>query len=334
MASLEQSLEQGHLLRVLVLGQPKTKKTWWSGTAAEAGFNVIYLNVEKEPAVLKNLSPAARQRIQVINIQDTPTRPIAGMFMTMFLKGKSFVWDEQLKTQVLVNPTEGHTFLEVDINKLTPNDVLVLDSYTALCWSVAMTAATENEIDLSDASKPEWDFYGYEGRLLTWMVEQLTMLPCHVIVIGHNKTYEKYKGKGKERELVESYMILQSSSNPHGETLGIHFSDILKMERRGASIQINTGSDGKDIGGCENLPPQKVMWEQLPFSRIADVVGATPPPPDAGPSQAFIEHTHETVPLKTVGGGLGNLLSQPEQETRQIPTEGSTGFANLSAKKE
>jgi hypothetical protein len=170
MAALDKELKDNQLARILIYGAAKTKKTWWTGTAAEAGFNVLMLDGEGGIGILKNLSEAARKRVTVLDIQDSATQAKMAIFMSRFCKMKKFWWNEEKKLPI-GRPTEGYSV--IDLSVLTPNDVVVLDSYTALVWSLAYRYATENSIDLSDAAKQEWEGYGWSGNLSTWMLHQL-----------------------------------------------------------------------------------------------------------------------------------------------------------------
>ncbi len=338
MSTLADALAEERLLRILAYGPSKCRKTWWAGTAAEAGFNVILICGEKPPSILAQLSPQAQERITVVNVIDALDRPVMAEFVTLFYKGRKFNWDITSKRIASVMLNEDHAHYQVDPSKLTSNDIVVIDTYGALTWSVKSAIAIEKGIDLTDARKTEWDFYQYEGNFLNWFLNQGRQLQSHLIVVAHSTIYEKYEGRGSERKLVWSREQPQSSSNPHGMQVGKAFGDILYFNRnRAGTVKINTAGTSDRDGGCENIPPGLFNWEDLQFKHVAEMTGILPPnPQDIPPQQAIVYHAPgELKPpeRKTVGG----LLSQPPKETTRTLKTGekpaALAFLNANTRK-
>lgn len=277
------------LMRICLYGPPKSKKTWWAGKAAESGYRVLLLDSDDGYHVLKNIDPAAHGRINVVNIVDGFNNAYASVFMAKFLKGEKFNWDWKNKRFITGILTD--TVQHIDANALTPNDVVVIDSWTAVARSLAFQYAIENNLDLSDPKLTDFgrDGYRWTGAIATWMIKQLHALPCHVIVIGHATNYEKRKEVtgfgGKKESVVEwSRMQMQSTSGPHGLTLSSNFSDILYFEPHGKTgvVKINTYVEAGRDGGGRCVPPGIYEWEKLQFADVvamAQNAEATPPPP-------------------------------------------------------
>lgn len=274
MANLATKLnEHNMLLRILAYGSAKTKKTWWAGKAAESNFNVLILDGDDGWHILKNIDPKYHNRINVINMVDTHKVPTFCLGATQLLKEYKLVWDEEKKCSSKLQPNANCIY--PDLSKLTHNDVLVLDSWTALCWSLSFQYAKENGLDLSDAQKSEWDGYGWSGRLATWVLNQLQAVPCHVIVIAHQTMYEKRSKDGKTVEM-QRQQILSVSGN-HAMTVPSKFSDILTFSQRAGIFKISSIGDWDKDGGARVVPPNVYDWDKLQFVDVVKLAGNTVP---------------------------------------------------------
>jgi len=270
-------------LRILAYGKQKSRKTWWACAAAESNFNVLLLDGENGWDIAKNLSLSAQKRIQVIPLQEQTRRAIFAPFIIMLLKTGTLKWD--LDKQISANLQPNSSCVDINLLNRTTNDILVLDSWTALVWSLQFRYAIENKIELSDAQKDEWDFYGWGGRLATWFLKQLITLPCNLIIIGHKTNFNKMspKKKGKQQTILSTTEQLVSTSNPHSATIGTNFSDILTFTRISDMVtKIDTqGSELKE-GGSRNVKPGIYNWEDLQFKDICLSAGIEIPS-DANP---------------------------------------------------
>src|SRR5690348_6188615 len=186
------------LLRVLIYGDSQRKKTWWAASAGEAGFNCLVLNGDKPATIYRQLSPAAQSRIRIVNcLSDNYnfSNLIAGL-----LKYRKFFWDiDDSKKAVMGMEKKTHSHFQINLDKLTNNDVLILDSWTGLVNGTVRRLSVDLNVDLSEVSKIEWNLYGPSGLFLNWVLGELGQLPCHVIVVAHADTWEKQKkdSKGK-----------------------------------------------------------------------------------------------------------------------------------------
>ena len=258
-------------LRELVFGPPKAKKTWWAAKAAEAGFNVVLVDGDDGTHILNQISDEAKSRIQIVDAVDKLNKSIMAVFMVNLLKGKPFVWDEQVKSMIVGNKNDEHSHYTFDVSKFTMNDVLIIDSWTALSWSVAFRYCIENAIDLSNATKTEWDGYGWSGRMLNWILNQLSALPCHVIVIGHQDEYSKRKSDGKTVEFTRTQV--KSVSGPHSMQIAKHFSDVLFFKIVGSAFKIDASANKDRDGGSRNIEPKTFDWNELQFGDIYKASG-------------------------------------------------------------
>lgn len=276
------------LLRELFYGAPKTRKTWLAGTAAEAGFNVILLDADHGYHILtRNLSDDAKKRLTLFECRDSLTQPVASLFLARFLKQGKVWFNEKTRRVVLFQKDLDSACVELSQDKhLNSNTVLILDSYTAIVNSLKFAYAKERQIDLTDLSEDDTKDmttkrtgYAVSGGLASFILERITKLPCHVIVIGHASQYEKYSKDGKKMEW--SRRVVKSTSNPHSLTIGDKFSDILYFFNASASVtKVETRADGDAEGGSRIIPPNSYMWEDLKWAKICELANIPLPKKD------------------------------------------------------
>lgn len=291
MPPANESHAENMLLRLLCYGPAKVKKTWWACAAAEAGFAVHLLDGDGGSQIITQLDKAILPKINVINIVDKQIRPVMCEFMTRFLTGNSFMWDEEDKSILLraASAHEDRSYYIFDVDKLTSNDVVIIDSWDALTWSLAWRWYLENNVKVESAdqaTKSMWDGYRWSGAMASWMLKQIKALSnqCHVIVIGHQSVYEKRKEEiinGKKVQTVEwSRMQIKSVSNPHSMELPAAFTDILYFNVIGARFTIDTRVEKDRDGGCRVVPPKSYDWKELQFIDIIKMAGIRLPDPD------------------------------------------------------
>src|SRR5688572_11841464 len=115
-----------HLIRSLIYGKAKAKKTWWACRAASLGYNVVLLDGDDGSHIVRQLPLEARKRILIVDLVNTQTRAVFAEFMVQFCKpGNSFYWDEQEKKPVIGLKNPEHSFIHFKPSKFTSNDVLV-----------------------------------------------------------------------------------------------------------------------------------------------------------------------------------------------------------------
>jgi hypothetical protein len=312
------------LLRTLVYGLPKTRKTAWSLRCASAGFNVIYLEGDDQGGLAINQIPAKdHHRVQIIPLAMTNDRTVFAPFMAQFLRpNATFTWDEQAKQSKAFghDPTHGHYRIAPKL--LTPNDVLVIDGWKALSESSMFQFAQENEIDLSDAEKVDWDGYNYQGNFLNWVLARLHSLECHVIVIGHATIYEKWDRRDKKNPtLIEQRIQLVSSSGPHAKKLASEFTDVLYFTRISSeTVKIDTGGDKDRDGGSRLFPPAKYDWNDFGPEKFFEKLAWKPTGEPCKAVQWFAPG--EEVPMGLLGTSVQRATTATPQAAPVIANEG------------
>lgn len=257
--------------RILINGPALTMKTWWALRVAESGFNVIYLDADNNPQVIRNLSPEAKKRITRIELSDEFDNSASAMFLAHFCKPKEFVWDEDGKDVAPSIPKfwrPGHHYAIIDSSKLTKSDVVIIDSWTSTTKSTQRRYAQENNIDitLKAISDSDWKDYRWTGTFMEWVLEQLETLPCHVIVIAHAEELDiREKVDGKEKVVGQRYGII-SSSRKNSAILPKYFTDILFFKMFGQTIYVDGQTKEGQVSGIRSFKPVRDTWEKLQFS--------------------------------------------------------------------
>lgn len=263
--------ENQGLARVLCYGASMTRKTWWMMKAAEFGYNVLYLNGDRNIQVLKNISKEGQKRIRIINCFDKVDKPQYANILARLARGDEVIWnDDENRRLDRIDPR--YNCFAIKLSKLTANDFLVIDSWTAGAWSSTADIAMEKDIDLSEGAKIEWDMFGNEGRFLTWLIQQYKSVPCHLGVVGHSDQYDKVK-KGTEKAkggptIEFSRTQIVSSSRPHAMLMPKHFSDVLYFNMIGTNYYIDTSARSDRDGGCRCIPGKNWPWDELSFERF------------------------------------------------------------------
>lgn len=279
MAQLDKRIaDKDMLLRILIYGPAKSKKTWWAGKAAEAGFNVLLLDGDDGWHILKNIAPEAQKRIQVVNFTDELRRPIFATALARLLKDGKLIWDEKAKVSAKLQPNEN--CIDIDFSLFGKYDIVILDSWTALTRSLMLQYAKENMIDLSIAeeSDDKWGYYRWAGTCATWALSQFTALPCHIINIGHVDVYEKRSKDGRTIEWTKQQV--KSTSGPHAMQLPSEFSDILYFHQHKTAFKIDVQGTDEADGGSRIVAPGSYNWDNFQFSDLIAAAGLSLPPKD------------------------------------------------------
>jgi hypothetical protein len=316
-------------LRILLLGDTKTGKTHWAGQAAEAGFNVLYLGGDVELPTLVKLSPAAKERLYYMPIHSDMIQIVADVVTGRYLwndaKAKKF---SALKDGTDESGAALDPIWELKPTLLDRKWVMVIDSWSTLSYSAMLAKAGEMGVDLADIEKVERSIYSGVGNRLTAILNTLEKAGCHIIVIGHGRQMEKTKapdgGKQTVKEVREidrviewTKMIPQSSSNPHGLSMGKFFTDI-------GWLQFNAGNKRKlsfkpvhDRVSGGHLNTEGDPDTDHSFAALIKFLGGTIPDGTQGTGEGLTIHPAGTyVPIAP---GKAPALQAPKSPTAAIP---------------
>lgn len=270
--NVKDKLQIGTPMKVLVYGYGKTRKTSWAGAVAKTHMNGIYCDCDNSIPVLGSvLTPEEQAKLTYVDISDEVNSAKASWFIAALAKGKPFIWDEVERKVCKSRPSAPHDCILVNPSLFTPSDVLIIDSYTQVCNSLFMQYAIENNIDLSEAKKLEWDDYRWAGQLATFLLTSLMALKCSIILISHVRTYEKRrKNKYGVEELVSCRTQPVSVSNNHAETISKYFGEVYYFFKQGTGTKISTKTSDSLDCGSRFLEPKEWAFDELSLETIAN----------------------------------------------------------------
>lgn len=298
------------LLKALIIGDPKSGKTDWTARAAEAGFNVLYMDGDVGTQTIAGLSPEAKSRIFIMDVSDKLVGdqfdPRMIQCVADFMTSSKLLWNDN-KQQVYSSQRDEHNedgtardeIWEFRPSRFDHNWVWAIDSWTTLAYSGMLAKANEQGVSLADIEKVERSIYQGVGNRLTNMLATIQKAPCHVVVIGHPRQFEKTRApEGKsQREIKEidrivewTKMVPASSSNPHGLTMGKFFTDIgwmdvTKMGKRELNFKLD---GGRSSGG--HLDSKGDPRDTHSFANLVRQIGGTIPDGTQGLGQGLIIH--------------------------------------------
>jgi len=347
------NLAPGHtLLKALILGDPKSGKTDWAMRAAEAGFNVLYMDGDVAGQTIAGLTPAAKHRIFYMDVADKLDGGVdPRMIHTVadFFTASVFLWNDSKQAAYSRakddhDPESGAALDEIwefRPGRLDHNWVLVVDSWTTLAYSAMLDKANDSGVSLADVEKVERNLYQGVGNRLTNILATVQKAPCHVIVVGHPDQYEKTQSptgktvrdvKETERIIEWTKMIPKSSSKPHGFTMGKFFSDIgwIDVDKFGKR-KLNFGITSSRVSGG-HLDSAGDPRDTHSFANVVRAIGGVIPEPSDDLGRGLIIHPAGTyIPVsKSAPGALTKKASAPlEQSATPTQVKGLGGLAGL-----
>lgn len=192
------ALAQSPYQHVLIYGPPKTGKTQLCTELAKE-FNVLYFGLENGHAPFYKLPQEQQERVEVVNIPDTRSFPVAIQTMLKVIKGKKHVICDEHGTiecgickARAVNDT-SISFVTVELDTLGKDTIVVVDSITQLTNS-AIAHITKNQPEDYKLQQDDW---GNLGKLMEVFFSHVQQLGCHIICISHETEAEMEDGKTK-----------------------------------------------------------------------------------------------------------------------------------------
>jgi hypothetical protein len=168
-------------VHVLVYGGPKSGKTELVGRLAEF-FDLIWFDLERGVSTLKKLPTDQQEKIDVIDIPDTKTWPIAIETCIKFMKGvKGDICSEHGKYACPQCKVKNLPFTSVDPTNIPSTSVVVFDSLTQLTAS-GVAQITKNK---DDDYKLDYDDWANLGRLSEMFLSHVQQAPFKVVCITH-----------------------------------------------------------------------------------------------------------------------------------------------------
>ncbi len=205
--------------RVIIYGAPKTGKTLIAGELAEH-YSLLYVGMENGHETLFQLPAEWQERIELINIPDTRSYPIAIETVLKMVKGPVNICEEHGKVSCMLCKREKREMIAVDLPKMGPEYVVIFDSLTQLSNS-AIAFITKKE---PDDYKLTYDDWGNLGKLLDIFLSHIQQAGYNVIVISHETEAQT---EGKKKTLVPVGGTRNFSRN-----IAKYFDHVIYAERK------------------------------------------------------------------------------------------------------
>lgn len=180
----------GH--HICLYGPPKSGKTLAAAMVARE-FNTYWFDFEHGSLTLKQLPLEVQRNIELIKVPDDRKEYLAITAALYLTEGKPVkICDTHGKigpicAKCKLRPEDKGTIVEIDIDRLGPNDLVVFDSGTQLSHS-AMSKALGGNVDIA---KPEWPHYTMQGVLLDRVLSSIQKSPANWIYITHEEAIEQ-----------------------------------------------------------------------------------------------------------------------------------------------
>lgn len=176
--------------RCIIYGAPKSGKTQLAGELSEF-FKLIWIDMENGHETLFKLPKEYQERIELINLPDTRSYPIAIETCLKVIKGPASICEEHGKVSCMLCKKDSKPFIELNLPALGEDSIVIFDSLTQLTNS-AIANITKNE---ADDYKLNYDDWGNLGKLLDIFLSVLQQAKYNVIVISHETEAETEGGK-------------------------------------------------------------------------------------------------------------------------------------------
>lgn len=180
--------------RMVIYGAPKSGKTELAARLATK-YKLLWFDLENGSATLMKLSEDAQENIELIQLPDTRSYPIAIETMLKVIRGTEvFICDDHGKVGCPLCKKEDKSTTRVCLNELVDKVdewIVVVDSLTQLANS-AMAHITKN---LGDEYKYEWDDYRKQGTLMDKFLSDVQQARYNIVCITHETETEMDDGK-------------------------------------------------------------------------------------------------------------------------------------------
>lgn len=186
------SLAKSNTQRVLLFGPPKSGKTELAGRMSQY-MDVLFFSLENGHSTLQKLPMEMQEKIEIIQVYDTPKLPVAMSTMMKVMKGGEHkicdIHGAVACVHCMRNPDATHTIVNLDT--LPPTTLVVVDSMTQLVNS-AISHITKGK---DDDYKLEYDDWGNLGKRMNMWLSYVQQARYNIVVISHETEAEMEDGK-------------------------------------------------------------------------------------------------------------------------------------------
>jgi len=219
--------------KVLVYGPPKTGKTEIVARLVEAGYNLLWFDMENGWQTIKTrIDPKYWPQIELFVLPDTKENPCAyPTFARCFtMKPVKFCQAHGRIGCIDCTKSAPTAFDTVDLSKLDTNTVVVGDSLTQLSSSAMNNAAKG-----IDPLSLEFKHYAAQGNHLDALLNAIQQAPFHVAIISHEGAIEGIDGYRPcwrhEELLAQGSEVFRSCGVYHESKQGVQGGKFCQLQR-------------------------------------------------------------------------------------------------------
>lgn len=189
------SMKESPIKHVLVYGPPKSGKTELVGKLSKHK-KLLWFDLEKGVGTLFKLPPEMQENIEVIQIPDTRSLPMAIETCLKVIKGTPMkVCEEHGKVGCPLCAKENKPTVDVNLNSLGPDWVVVFDSITQLKNS-AIANITKSQPDDYQLTYHDW---GNLGKIMDMFFSHVQAASFNVVCITHEDMVDTVMGNGAQK---------------------------------------------------------------------------------------------------------------------------------------
>lgn len=186
-------VEKSLTTTVLIHGLPGVGKSTLAAKLA-AHHKVIWIDIENGKSTLTKLHPEYKKNIELIDIPDSASMPMAAAtLMVLFKMGKAVICNLHGKVSCPLCKKDNLPFTSVDLTNLDSNTIVVIDSITQLSHSVLSHTVKDKPVDY----KPEFDDWGALRKYTEFFGCQWQAAKYNLICIAQTGEANLENGKKK-----------------------------------------------------------------------------------------------------------------------------------------
>jgi hypothetical protein len=179
--------------RVLVFGPPKVGKTQLVGQLAEK-FDLIWFDLESGHNTLRKLPLEYQKRIELIQLPDSKSYPIAVETLLKVITGaKVKICEAHGKVACPLCAKDNKPVVEFCLNEVPSTSVVVFDSLTQFTSS-ATANLTKNQPDDYKMQRDDW---GNLKIIVEKFLSGVQAARCNIVCISHEEEAEMEDGRTK-----------------------------------------------------------------------------------------------------------------------------------------
>ncbi len=180
--------------RVLITGLPGSGKSTLAAELATK-YKLIWIDCDHGAETLLKLSPAAKANIDLIQLPDSASYPIAADTLAqLFRAGKAKICHQHGKVNCAIClKAAPEAFDSIDFNTLQSDTIVVLDSITQWSNSILAHIMKGKPVD----AKPERDDWGALRKHTEFALSQIQAAQYNLVCIAHAQEAEMEDGKKK-----------------------------------------------------------------------------------------------------------------------------------------